>query len=273
MALPALLERIAAANAASIPSFSFENWQRCSDTLFILGSGYSINTLSDEQLQIIEKHDSFGFNFWPIHPLVPTLYFGEVIDPELDAVSKEAYHRFGELATSRPDYSMVPKLISDVNEKTQTHWGIFPESWQKELYALQTLPIFARNEEEVVNALRILQRLDFFSQTDVVLKYRATVVMLVALAHTLGYRKIVLCGFDITDPRYFYHDPRYTSWNDFLSSPPGVIHATGTELPMMATVPETLSAFERVVLKPSQSELLLASATGALYPRFPVYHW
>lgn len=273
MALPALWGRVSAAKAASVPAFSFEGFERGSDTLFILGSGYSINELSDEMLKQIATHDSFGFNFWPIHPLVPSLYFCEVINPELNEISRDAYHRFQGLAESRPDYSQVPKLISDVNQQTQFHWKIFPESWHSELYSLQTFPIFARNEEEVATALRILLRAGFFRQTRVVLKYRATVVMLVALGYALGYRRIVLCGFDITDTRYFYHHEKYREWNDFVSSTPGAVHATATVKPMMATVPETLSALEKVVLKPSGCEILLASSSSALHPRFPVFRW
>ena len=48
-----------------------------SDTLFILGSGASILELNKEQLTEIEENDSFGFNFWLLHKLVPTYYSAE----------------------------------------------------------------------------------------------------------------------------------------------------------------------------------------------------
>ena len=43
-----------------------------SDTLIVLGSGASINDISPERWKAIARHDSVGFNFWPIHPFVPT---------------------------------------------------------------------------------------------------------------------------------------------------------------------------------------------------------
>ena len=49
-----------------------------SDTLFVLGSGPSINRIPQERWRAIAAHDSVGFNFWPYHPFVPTFYLWKV---------------------------------------------------------------------------------------------------------------------------------------------------------------------------------------------------
>ena len=45
-----------------------------SDTLFILGSGSTINKISDKQWGKIDDHDSIGFNFWLVHDFVPDFF-------------------------------------------------------------------------------------------------------------------------------------------------------------------------------------------------------
>ena len=46
-----------------------------SDTLFVLASGTSINQIPPARWKVIDQHDSVGFNYWPIHSFVPTMYF------------------------------------------------------------------------------------------------------------------------------------------------------------------------------------------------------
>src|SRR5205085_6794487 len=54
---------------------------KTSDTLFILGSGPSINAISPDRWEAIARSDSIGFNFWLYHPFVPKIYFFESTSP------------------------------------------------------------------------------------------------------------------------------------------------------------------------------------------------
>lgn len=65
-----------AAAIAGLPLLETLNLQslRTSDTLFVLGSAWSINDISDARWKIIGKHDSIGLNFWPAHPFVPSIF-------------------------------------------------------------------------------------------------------------------------------------------------------------------------------------------------------
>ncbi len=62
--------------AQSINKLCIKNYKK-SDTIFILGSGSSVNDLTEENWTVINSHDSIGFNFWLIHEFVPTFYFIE----------------------------------------------------------------------------------------------------------------------------------------------------------------------------------------------------
>jgi hypothetical protein len=274
-AVPRLVQRMRANLKLGLKAYDFDSFERTSDTVFILGSGWSINELDSSRLEEIAQNDSFGFNFWLIHSLVPSLYFFEAID--VNALPMEGAHiikRYFSALKSRDDYGDVPKIMTDFDENRMAYWDDFPNEYKDEVFGNTTYPIFARNESEVCYALEVLKGSGFFEQKRVLFKYRATVIMLATLAYTLGYKKIVLCGFDITDPRYFYHDEQaYPEWKGFLSSPPGKTHATGWEMPMMANVQEILSALDTVLFRPDGVELLVASESTALHPRFPVYRW
>jgi hypothetical protein len=49
-------------------------YKKTSDTLYILGSGPSINHLSSKCFSLIKEADSIGFNFWFAHEFVPSFY-------------------------------------------------------------------------------------------------------------------------------------------------------------------------------------------------------
>src|SRR5438105_10010101 len=83
-----------------------------SNTLFVLGSGASVNEISPERWKVIARHDSVGFNFWLVHPFVPTYYFLEVIRR---ADSPEAFDPFVTIANERAaDYRDVPKIAMEL---------------------------------------------------------------------------------------------------------------------------------------------------------------
>src|SRR5271157_4008789 len=50
---------------------------RTSDTVFVLGSGWSINEVPAERWDVMGRHDTIGFNFWPVHPFVPRIFVFE----------------------------------------------------------------------------------------------------------------------------------------------------------------------------------------------------
>ena len=67
-------------NKSLIKSNIFEN--KNSDTLFILGSGESINSI--KIWDKIRKHDSVGFNYFIFNDFVPNFYIFESTYPEYE---------------------------------------------------------------------------------------------------------------------------------------------------------------------------------------------
>ena len=50
---------------------------KSSDTVFLLGSGRSINEIREDRWQVIGRHDSIAMNFWLAHAFVPRIYLFE----------------------------------------------------------------------------------------------------------------------------------------------------------------------------------------------------
>ena len=61
-----------------------------SDICFILGTGSSINNISEKEWDVISKHDSWTLNNWIYHPFfVPDFYFVQVKNYDYFIVKKK----------------------------------------------------------------------------------------------------------------------------------------------------------------------------------------
>lgn len=268
-------QSLAARAEVGLTHFRNAQWRPTTETLFVLGSGSSINDLSERDFQYIDDSDSIGFNFWPIHAFVPSIYTVEAIDTAtLPELRKPILEKLAKVVFERDDYIDVPKFLTDYEKSRRATWDRMPDAWKESTFVYPTVPIFARSEEETRRAIRLLQDMGLFDQTDVLLKYRATLSLMVTFGIVHKYRRIVLCGVDITDPRYFWHDARrYPQHVDFLKPQSGTIHGTGRELPMMATIQEVLRVIRDVVARPRGIEIFVASERSALVPDFPIYRF
>ncbi|MCL2825571.1 MAG: hypothetical protein FWD57_16385, partial [Polyangiaceae bacterium] len=152
-----------------------------SDTVFILGSGSSINAISEDRWRGIRRHDSFGFNFWLLHRHVPTLYATEA--PSFGpGIGREVAEALGLAASKRvQDYSDVFLLLTDLSPQRMEFLDLLPVEFTKRIHAVRTLPALARNRAELEANIRLLRdkgvfggmRVDRFP--DRLFKYRATV--------------------------------------------------------------------------------------------------
>jgi hypothetical protein len=245
---------------------------KTSDTVFILGSGSSINAITEERWEAIRRCDSFGFNFWLLHRHVPTFYTTEA--PSFaDAEVGEALARA--MVKREQDYRNVFLLLTDLTPDRTPFLELVPSGLRRNLHAMQTVPAFARSRVELEANVRLLEDRGLFAagRADRLFKYRATVSMLVSLAVKMGYRKIVLCGIDLSNPVYFYQDAeRYPETATFQSSVRVAepVHTTLIERPLLRPIDEVLVVLKDLVLDPLGVELYVESASSALFPRIPL---
>jgi|GEM_PF-1163554 len=264
-----------------------------SDTLYVMGSGASIHDLPPEAWQSIRAADSLGVNFWLYHEHVPTWHFCEVSREAAEAESLMALLRM-----RMEDYRDTCIILKDVMKLDDRfpRWNTeFPLGEAGHLHTLATLGVRGRTAASLRFFLRWYRRLGYFRRSEVlwgVPMKRATIFMTMCFALMAGYRRVVLCGVDMSNTDYFYHHPKYGG--EGMPKPPtlpptaqalaekysghGVkmrqtpnpaIHNTIDPALNPLPMDEVIHAFNEEVLKPEGVELFVALPSSKLYPRIP----
>lgn len=248
-----------------------------SDTVFILGSGASVNAYDDAQWARIDAHDSIGFNFWPIHEFVPTYYVGEL--PEYPSWV-QLYHEL--LEQRAEDYANVPFVMKSIHGTT---FGLevdgLPLSIRSNVYVPITLavPGDRATRDQFERSIRYLDQMGIFDPKDqlrFIFHKRSSVVDLLLLACTMGYKQIVLSGVDFNKNVQFYIDERERYESMGRPIPDETI--VGTEHLSMDPEVGQLSAIDYIemvndlLLAPRNIDLHVGTTNSALHPKFP-YHF
>lgn len=245
-----------------------------SDTVFILGSGASINQLTPKQWDIIKKNDSIGFNFWPIHDFVPKYFVFELPRQE---DRKEFF--FEILKNKKDQYKNVEIIIKDYAQKYQTQ-----EDFKKlgelfeQIYALDDINLLPPKKSLLNQTIKYTQiYLRLFNKKDRVLKVpklRATLSYVIYLSYLLGYKNIVLTGIDLVNTNYFYEDPMYLekSFRIPSSGQNKMIHKTNDPEEGEVIISKIIEVLNNEIFKKSDVNLYIANKQSALYPTLS-YYW
>lgn len=236
-----------------------------SSTLVILGSGASINDISDSQWQFIARHDSIGFNFWFVHSFVPTFYHVEYLRDQYELVNYIAIMKGLEKR-----YREVPFLMSSNTANTGWHPKYRPEVFPRSV----KLFVYPQFIIKSIPRDRAIEPSDFGDLTvnlgEAPYIARGSLTIVVHIGFQMKYDRIILAGIDLNNRGYFYDDLDCMKWKTELfqkknGSHPitvwsgGKYHAVDTFLP----------AFNEIVLKPNGTELFIASKSSLLYPSLP----
>lgn len=244
---------------------------KTSDTLFILGSGPSINAITAERWKRIAEHDTAAMNFWLIHPFVPKFYFYEEI---VRNDSPEMHSAFVQLAHARcHDYTSTIKVASEVHWTEAEMTKSLPEQWGWNLFAALPVNIAARNETQLRYALDYLWQRGYFARSArfrSLVKYGSSLSMLLAFAVRMGYRNVVLCGIDLKTGAYFYQDPElYPETRSLSFIDPKQKHLTYQRGPWLVPMDGVVKEMGAAVLEPAGVNLFVENRSSALWPEIP----
>ena len=233
---------------------------KTSDTVFVLGSGWSINDISDRRWEIIARHDTIALNFWPLHSLVPRIYLFENVNRE------EGYELMFDtlqqlLCQQAGNYQNVIKIISELRPLGPRQLVLeIPESFRPNLYLGRSTAIVARSEQEFIAGMRYLRRTGIFDPGNHIawhFKYGSSVIAALSLAVRMHYRRIVLCGIDLGNADYFYHDatryPEASAWEFMSRTEPQV---TAVRLAWRLSAQDVIHHFKQEVLDPTDESVL-----------------
>lgn len=250
-----------------------------SRTLFVLGSGASINRITPEQWAFIAQHDSIGFNNWLVHEHTPTYFLFEQVDrrsPHFGAVSSAYAHN---LNLARERYARVPILAASSEARPLDLSGFDP-AITSNFHVLSTLTLQGQARDEVLQQVRALSLLGWFSPQptySISITKRASLFRILHFALLAGYERIVLCGIDLNNTAYFFQEnpEHYTQQGYRLDHvaplQTGAVHKTLDRSFGALTIDELIVLLRDQLLAPRGIALHVASDASALYPRIPLF--
>jgi hypothetical protein len=167
------------------------------DTLFILGSGSSLAGLSSKVLALMRINTTMSLNYSLLQSFIQTdfhvvreLLVANDVDVSIQSSDLE---KFGNLLAANPCYRDAVFLVQ----------GGYHAWAANLLLGLQCLPrgtrIF-RYRNSFLPGVRSLG-----SSFSAITHGASTITDCVNIGYLLGFKKIVLCGVDLYDRRYFWH--------------------------------------------------------------------
>jgi len=176
---------------------------RKSDTLFIFGSGYSLNDLSKEEYQHIEQHQTMGFNWFVRQKYVRCDYFliREIIGDRADFMTG----RWIEVLQEYTNLMNTPQFANTVYV-IQTGWKAFVTNRLLGLGLLKPGSAIYRflsigRGQWIPPSTNLRQGL---------VHGVCTLAECINFAMLIGFKKLVLVGVDLYDQRYFWLPPDKT---------------------------------------------------------------
>jgi hypothetical protein len=275
------LRKLERANAGRrLSKLSLQDY-RTSETVFVFGTGASINNYSDEYWTVVQRHDSIGMNFFLLHEHVPTIHVMEDVTGVRRSLLSERY-------VKRGDYQGTPlimktqltnlssnRVATRIDELRDLHPDVLAHT-----YLSVDLLAAGKSRNDMAAAYRLMTRLGLWKPKPrflLLTKRRGSVAYIVNLAVRAGYRRIVLCGIDLNHTEYFYDSRRKEFEAAGLPVPSnpedGAVHSTNDPSNHPVTIQHVLMAIKEQILDPVGIELMVGSETSALYPDLPCFDW
>ncbi|MEX2375493.1 MAG: hypothetical protein WD942_07920 [Dehalococcoidia bacterium] len=245
---------------------------RRSDTLFILGSGPSINEMTADHHSVLRRHHSVGFNFWAVHPFVPDIYVLQATpNPRYDSLMADIFRVRAE------DYGSTRFIVrgSSFNRGhffKSAVWETcrdFPHMFFSSEYYVSSQVGF--RPSSICRALSATGLWRVSRRTSQLPKFGSTVSYIIFLGASLGFTKIVLCGIDMMDSGHFYdkyHDRKLS----YPVPPPapsaGHPHMAAHRLTVKDGIVDIMKYFDRFGIS-----IYTATQNTVLYPEIPLYQW
>lgn len=180
---------------------------KSSDTVFILGSGSSINCISGEQWEHIDAHDTIGFNNWTLHPYVPTYYFFEPTSLKNESQKRMNQQIYNNLSVRSRDYNKVA-VIMHYLERYFFDYGVL-QAFDKNdnLYFQSPVNVPGDSLVELDMAYQRAFERGYFNSVNKSVYRRGSVAKIIHFAVACGYKKVVLLGVDLNTSPYFFDEP------------------------------------------------------------------
>lgn len=243
--------------------------RKSSDTLFIMGSGTSINKLTPKDIEYIFSQDTFGLNQFFVFPEETTFHHFECYPNKVDVHLKWLKN-----LENRSTIWMFNGNIIEASHKKKIHnqnanilFTYAMESWGKTLLVNKIISHIQKRAAE--------SKLSY-------LHYRGSLTIPISLAVGLGYKRVVLVGVDLEDYKYFYEDEKRYSCQTVIEvlkeleerrllNKHKSIHATND--PTLYDMNYTISQIMQILAEELEIEISCWNPQSALNKVLPIFHY
>lgn len=253
-----------------------------SKTLFVLGSGWSVNELTEDMQNNMGHHQSVGINFWFFHDFVPSAFSfdaGIVPDSEKEKV-KSTLLSLGDLFARKDVVKSRPKVLYLRPFELDHGYVVpLPRELQGNAWVSGRANLLANSQKALEADLKILlpKLVNRELPRHVLPDNGSSVVRLIFLALAQGFHEIVLVGVDLDNRPHFWFSPeyirRYSPYVNLFPTPNQELHGTATALNRPLGVGDFLIALDRVMRKLGLGALYVASPSSQLGETLERYCW
>ncbi len=257
----------------------YRHLRKENSTLFILGSGESVEEVTTKQWDFVRRSTSVGINSWVVHDFVPDAYsFEEVKDGGYTDVSStlsklltrpEVLARRPRILMLRPHASTPASRVVDI-----------PSDLRSEVRLYGRTTLFTRDAKNLPRDIErvLISMVKNKVPAGISLDAGMSVSRLISLGARAGFHRIVLVGVDLNSPRYFfdvnteYWDRRkvaaFNPWHD-RGAVHGIEETTIRSFAASVIIPALSSAVRSV----TGTEVFVSSESSALSSSLPVFRW
>ena len=258
-------------NLMTYDEFNVQDYKK-SDTLFILGSGASIGDYTQKMWEHIKSHDTFGFNHWYFHEHIPTFYMFEL--PKEPLMKEAVIHNLKVVSVK---YWKVPKFLKPYSSNNSLDIKEIPDSLINQLYYVPTFNIPKKtfnDYEKTLNIANISLLRGGIKFPDLNSQSRCSLDQVINFGIASNYKKIVLCGVDLTDTNYFFRRDDFHLPKDMQELPvyqKGKMHKTLDKKYGEITIDKIVNEIKEKITEKRDIEMFVALNSSGLAGILPTY--
>ncbi len=203
--------------------FGIGDYKKKSDTIFIFGTGKSINDMSPADFEKIKKYDSYSVNFFNMHPFTTDIYTFECMLalPSSNQVRMQEGAQY-RMLSSLQYFELWKKAMTDklLNGETKIISTSDTTIKQLDTYENHEMKDFVykdlKDSLHVYNlmavscrtarSLKFLDLLHKIIPDRFFMQIRGSISTALNFAVRKKFSNVVLCGIDLTDAGNFYGD-------------------------------------------------------------------
>lgn len=274
-------QKTEAVNLSLNLSDNYVDRKKCSDTLFILGSGESVNFLTIDQWNVIKKHNTLAFNYFFAHDFVPDYYM-------IELNKWPAMHKYFN-CIARQKYQEVDMFIQ-YEHALSAQYDFTQYPYQNKLYVHIPYRLPSSSLQQLKCALNYLMKKE---NTQILYHHSSHTDCAIIQGVNMGYKKIVLVGVDLNGSPYFTksdaqpssvypYNNEYSKMNhlrdeymkhcgEYYMSTHPTMNKQHVASYHALTLDETIKIYNELILKPRDVQLFVSHSSSLLSNTYPVY--